>query len=50
MKISEKLTQQKLLEILVATYVRGQENENIQMTELLEEIKQKVLTVTHTND
>ncbi|NHC43066.1 hypothetical protein G6549_24530 [Bacillus sp. MM2020_1] len=50
MNISDNLTQQKLLEILIETYIRVQEKENLQMFELLEEIKQKVLSEINTND
>ncbi len=48
--ISDKLTQQKLLEILVASYITGQENEHIRMVDLLEEMKKKVLSVMNTNE
>ncbi|MDQ0198782.1 hypothetical protein [Neobacillus ginsengisoli] len=44
MKISETLTPQKFQEILISTYLRGQENESINVTELIEEIKQQVLS------
>jgi hypothetical protein len=50
MNISDNLTQKKLLEILIETYIRVQEKENLQMYELLEEIKQKVLSEINTND
>ena len=49
MSISEKLTQQKLLEILVTTYIKGQEKEDIQMIDLLEDMKQQVLSVLNAN-
>lgn len=43
MAISEKLTQEKLLEILIKSYLRGQEN--IKLVELIEEIKKEFLSV-----
>ena len=49
MEISSKLTQQKLLEVLVSSYIEGQE-ENIEMPEFIEEIKQKVLILISTAD
>jgi len=50
MEISKNLTQQKLLEILVTSYIRGQEKENIQMLDFIEEIKQEFLVVINTRD
>jgi hypothetical protein len=49
MNISDKLTQQKLLEILVSSYIKGQEDENIQTIELLEDMKQKFISIINTN-
>lgn len=49
MNISDKLTEQKLLEIMVASYTKGHEKESIQITEMLEEIKQQVLSVVNSN-
>jgi hypothetical protein len=49
MNISDKLTQQKLLEILVSSYIKGQENKNIQTIEILEDMKQKFLSIINTN-
>jgi hypothetical protein len=49
MNISDKLTQQKLLEILVSSYIKGQENKNIQTIEILEDMKQKFLSIMNTN-
>lgn len=43
--ISEKLTQQKFQEILINTYLKGQETKNIKVIEIIEEIKQQVLAV-----
>jgi hypothetical protein len=42
--ISEYLTQQKLQEILMEIYVKGIETENIQVKDLIEEIKILVLS------
>ncbi|MDQ6600128.1 hypothetical protein [Bacillus salipaludis] len=47
MIISQKLTQQKLLEILVAAYEMGQEVESVDLKEFVEEIKDKVLMVIY---
>jgi hypothetical protein len=49
MNISDKLTQQKLLEILVSSYIKGQENKNIQTIDVLEDMKQKFLSIINTN-
>lgn len=43
MAISEHLTQQKLKEIMKNIYIKGIETENIQVIELIEEIKKQVL-------
>ncbi|MFK9089953.1 hypothetical protein [Bacillus salipaludis] len=43
MTISGTLTQQKFLEILTKIYLKGQESENINVIELIEEIKQHVV-------
>jgi hypothetical protein len=44
MNISEKLTEQKLQQILTNIYVKGQETENITVSDLIEEIKQQVMS------
>ncbi len=43
MAISEHLTQQKLKEILMNIYVKGIETEDIQVKDLIEDIKKQVL-------
>jgi hypothetical protein len=43
MAISEHLTQQKLQAIMMNIYVKGIETENIQVKDLIEEIKKQVL-------
>ncbi|MED1468843.1 hypothetical protein [Bacillus salipaludis] len=45
MNIAQKLTQQKFLEILVASYEMGQEVESVDLKEFVEDIKDKVLMV-----
>jgi hypothetical protein len=45
MNISENLTQQKLQEILMNIYIKGQETD-IKVTDLIEEIKQQVMLAT----
>ncbi|WP_160722267.1 hypothetical protein [Bacillus sp. USDA818B3_A] len=50
MNISDKISQQKLLEIMMTAYMIGQEVENVQMSQILEEIKQKVLLEINTKD
>jgi len=51
MNISKNLTQQKLLEILVDSYTKGEEIENMKMQDFIEDIKQKVmLAVKDKND
>ncbi len=47
MTISETLSQQKFQEILTNIYLKGQESENIKLIELIEEIKELVLTDYH---
>jgi hypothetical protein len=47
MDISDKLTQQKFLEILIMSYSKGQEN--IKLVDLIEEIKKEVLSISHSN-
>lgn len=42
MSISEHLTQQKLQEILINAYLKGTENKNLKVIELVEELKQQV--------
>lgn len=44
MKISETLTQQKFQELLINIYLKGQTSENINHIELIEEIKQQVVS------
>lgn len=46
MNISEKLTQQNLQEIMKGIYKKGQEAEDINVVEIIEEIKQLVMTYT----
>ncbi|MGG7620216.1 hypothetical protein [Bacillus coreaensis] len=43
MAISEQLTQQKLQAIMMNIYVKGTEAENIQLKDVIEEIKNQVL-------
>ncbi|MEH7076828.1 hypothetical protein [Neobacillus drentensis] len=43
MAISESLNQHKLKEILINTYVSGMETKNIQVEDLIEEIKKQLL-------
>ena len=43
MAILEHLTQQKLKEILMNIYVKGLETEDIQVKDLIEDIKKQVL-------
>ncbi|WP_176541137.1 hypothetical protein [Bacillus sp. AFS076308] len=45
MNISKNLTQEKLLEILIDSYRKGQEIENIKMNDFIEDIKEKVILV-----
>ncbi|MDR4949085.1 hypothetical protein [Neobacillus cucumis] len=45
MNISKNLTQEKLLEILIDSYKKGQEIENIEMNDFIEDIKEKVILV-----
>lgn len=47
MEISNKLTQQKLQEILLDLYVKGETSIDLKAEDLIEEIKQKVLSVIH---
>jgi hypothetical protein len=49
MNISDKLTQEKLLEILTDSYIKGQGKENIRVADLLDEMKKKVMVVVNTN-
>ncbi|MBT2699459.1 hypothetical protein J7E79_18910 [Bacillus sp. ISL-40] len=44
MKISVTLTQQKFQELLLNIYLKGQTSENINLIELIEEIKQQVVS------
>ncbi|MFD0829844.1 hypothetical protein ACT8ZR_30155 [Neobacillus sp. M.A.Huq-85] len=44
MALSETLTQQKFAEILTIIYRKGQDSKNINVTDLIEEIKQQVLS------
>ncbi|MBD1378863.1 hypothetical protein [Metabacillus arenae] len=44
MKISEQLTLKIFQEILIETYLKGEETENIKTMELIEEIKQHILS------
>jgi hypothetical protein len=46
MNISEKLTQQQIQEILFHVYKKGQESENIKARDLIQEIKQHILSVS----
>ncbi len=46
MVISEQLNQNRLKEILMNTYVKGMETENIHVTELIEEIIKQILDDT----
>jgi hypothetical protein len=45
MNMYKSLTQEKLLEILIDSYKKGQEIENIKMNDFIEEIKEKVILV-----
>ena len=49
MNISEKLTEQKLQSILLNVYQKGQETENIKVTDIIEDIKIQLLSVNHEN-
>lgn len=44
LNISTNLTQKKLQEILLNSYKKGQENENLKAIELIEDIKRQVIT------
>ncbi|WHY90999.1 hypothetical protein QNK12_25710 [Neobacillus cucumis] len=46
MTISEQLNQHKLKEILMNIYVSGKENDNINVKDLIEEIKKQLLAVS----
>ncbi|WP_180955512.1 MULTISPECIES: hypothetical protein [Bacillus] len=48
MDISEKLTQKSLQEILIKIYMKGQESDKIEVKELIEEIKQQVISAVNT--
>jgi hypothetical protein len=43
MNISANLTQKKLQEILINSYKKGQEKENLRVAELIEDIKRQVI-------
>lgn len=43
MKISETLTRERFQEILLQAFLKGEEAEEIKVSEFIEEIKQKVL-------
>ncbi|WP_179232846.1 hypothetical protein [Paenibacillus rigui] len=43
MKVSE-LTQQEMKEIMLSAYQKGRESENIGVKELIEEIKQQIIS------
>lgn len=43
MGVSEYFTQQKLQKILMNTYAKGAETENIQLKDIIEDIKKQVL-------
>jgi hypothetical protein len=45
MEESKLLTQQNFQQILFKTISRGQENEKIRVTELIEEIKQQIISL-----
>ena len=44
MALSDTLTQQKFAEILTMIYQKGQDSKNINISDLIEEIKQQVLS------
>jgi hypothetical protein len=44
MNISANLTQKKLQKILLNSYKKGQENENLKAIELIEDIKRQVIS------
>lgn len=46
MNISKNLTQQRFQEILLHTYLKGQNTEDIKVNELIEEIKELLLLQT----
>jgi hypothetical protein len=50
MDISSYLTQKKLMEILEASIIKGQEEDDIQINQFIEEIKEKVLSVVGIED
>ncbi|WP_251549877.1 hypothetical protein [Neobacillus muris] len=50
MDIYEKLSQQELLKILMAAYTKGNEEDHIQMGEIIEDMKDKVLTIINLNE
>jgi hypothetical protein len=50
MKISDRFTQRELLELLIISYIKGQEKDTIHIAEFIEEMKQKVLSVVNSND
>ncbi|MDP4083169.1 MAG: hypothetical protein Q8934_00985 [Bacillota bacterium] len=45
MSLSNDLTQKKLQEILLSTYIKVQENQNIQVKDIIEEIKQSLMEI-----
>ncbi|MCM3115095.1 hypothetical protein M3610_07315 [Neobacillus sp. MER 74] len=45
MNLSEKITQSELQEILVYAYIKGMENKNLKIEEMVEDIKRQLLAV-----
>lgn len=45
MNIAEKLTQQDFQELLIKIYKKGQESKDIEVVDLIEEIKQHIISV-----
>lgn len=45
MNIAEKLTQQDFREILLKVYQKGEESKNMEAIDLIEEIKQQIISV-----
>ncbi|WP_158211650.1 hypothetical protein [Alkalihalobacterium alkalinitrilicum] len=50
MNISEKLSEQQLQNILLTIYEKGQSEKNINVTELIEEIKEHIMTVVNATE
>lgn len=49
MNISEKLTEQKVEEILMSIYGKGQQSDKLEARDLILEIKQHIILVIHSS-